>query len=61
MKQAMSGYSYLTQRPPKEVTDYYTWDHPLSVIKGKITLSGDVHVFAIFLILTMITLYVPFS
>jgi SSS family solute:Na+ symporter len=53
--------SYLTQQPPKEVTDYYTWDHPFAVVKGKITSFGDVRVFAVSLILTLVTLYVLFS
>ena len=53
--------SYITQRPPKEVTDYYTWDNPLAVVKGKITTFSDVRVFAIILILTLVTLYVLFS
>ena len=53
--------SYLTQRPPKEVTDYYTWDHPFAVVKGKITTLSDVRGFTIILILTLVTLYVPFS
>jgi len=53
--------SYLTQRPPKEVTDYYTWDNPLAVVKGKITTFSDVRVFAIILILTLVVLYAFFS
>jgi SSS family solute:Na+ symporter len=53
--------SYLTQKPPKEVTDNYTWDHPLAVVKGKITSFSDVRVFAIILILTLVVLYVLFS
>jgi len=53
--------SYLTQRPPKEVTDNYTWDHPLAVVKGKITSFSDVRVFAIILILTLVVLYALFS
>ena len=53
--------SYVTQRPPKEVTDYYTWDNPLAVVKGKITTYSDVRVFAIILILTLVVLYALFS
>ena len=53
--------SYLTQRPPKEVTDNYTWDHPLAVVKGKITSFSDVRVYAIILIMTLVVLYVLFS
>ena len=53
--------SYLTQKPPKEVTDYYTWDHPFAVVKGKITSLTDVRVFAIILILTLVVLYALFS
>jgi SSS family solute:Na+ symporter len=53
--------SYITQRPPKEVTDYYTWDSPLAVVKGKITSFSDVRVFAIILMLTLVVLYVLFS
>jgi SSS family solute:Na+ symporter len=53
--------SYLTQKPSKEVTDYYTWDHPLAVVKGKITSFGDVRVFVIILILTLVALYALFS
>jgi solute:Na+ symporter, SSS family len=53
--------SYATQKPPKEVTDFYTWDHPLAVVKGKITSFNDVRVFAIILILTLVVLYVLFS
>ena len=53
--------SYLTQKPPKEVTDNYTWDHPLAVVKGKITSFSDVRVYAIILIMTLVVLYVLFS
>jgi SSS family solute:Na+ symporter len=53
--------SYLTQKPPKEVTDYYTWDHPFAVVEGKITSLTDVRVFAIILILTLVVLYALFS
>jgi SSS family solute:Na+ symporter len=53
--------SYITQRPPKEVTDFYTWDSPLEVVKGKITSFSDVRVFAIILMLTLVVLYVLFS
>ncbi|WP_372932376.1 sodium:solute symporter family transporter [Mariniphaga sediminis] len=53
--------SYLTQKPPKEITDNYTWEHPLAVVKGKIKSFNDVRVFAIILLLTLIVLYVLFS
>jgi SSS family solute:Na+ symporter len=53
--------SYTTPRPPAEVTDNFTWDHPLAVVKGKITSFADVRVFAIILIITLIALYTVFS
>jgi solute:Na+ symporter, SSS family len=53
--------SYATPRPPTAVTDNFTWDHPLAVVKGKITSFTDVRVFAIILIITLIALYTAFS
>ncbi len=53
--------SYLTQKPPPEITDNYTWDNPLAVIKGKITGFGDVRIYAGILLLTLIILYIVFS
>jgi SSS family solute:Na+ symporter len=55
------GISYLTPRPLKEVTDSYTWDSPLAVIRGKITKLSDVRVWTIILIITLIILYTAFS
>ncbi len=53
--------SYITQRSSKEVLDNYTWENPLSVIKGKITGIGDVRIYAGILLLTIIALYIVFS
>jgi SSS family solute:Na+ symporter len=55
------GISYLTPRPLKEVTDNYTWDSPLAVVRGKITKLSDVRVWTIILIITLIILYTIFS
>jgi SSS family solute:Na+ symporter len=53
--------SYMTPRPPQEVTDNYTWEHPLSAVRGKFTGMGDVRVFTIILVVTLIILYAVFS
>jgi len=53
--------SYTTEKPPTKVIDYYTWDHPFSVIKGKITSSSDVRIYAGILLITLIVLYIVFS
>jgi SSS family solute:Na+ symporter len=53
--------SYMTERSPEEVTNEYTWDHPLSAVKGKITGFDDVRIYAIILIITLIILYAIFS
>jgi SSS family solute:Na+ symporter len=53
--------SYLTPRPSKEITDNYTWDNPWAVIKGKIKGPGDVRIYAIILVITLIVLYTVFS
>jgi SSS family solute:Na+ symporter len=53
--------SYLTERPPEEITSAYTWAHPLSTVKGKITGFNDVRIYVIILIITLIILYATFS
>ncbi len=53
--------SKITPEPPAEVTGNYTWDHPLAVVKGKITRFGDARVVTVVLLLTLIALYIFFS
>ncbi len=53
--------SKITPEPPAEVTGNYTWDHPLAVVKGKITRIGDARVVTVVLLLTLIALYIFFS
>jgi SSS family solute:Na+ symporter len=53
--------SYSTPKPPVEVTDNYTWDNPLAVVKGKLAGYGDVRIYAGILLLTIIGLYIVFS
>ena len=53
--------SYQTKRPSEEITEKYTWNHPLSALKGKITGFDDVRVYVIILVFTLILLYAAFS
>ncbi len=53
--------SAITEKPSADVTDNYTWDHPLAVVKGKITGRGDVRIYAGILLLTLVVLYIVFS
>ncbi|MCG6186312.1 sodium:solute symporter [Maribellus maritimus] len=53
--------SYAKPRPDSKVVKKYTWEHPLAVIKGKITELSDVRIFVIVLIVSLVTLYVLFS
>ena len=53
--------SYATPRPSPEITDHYTWDNPLTVVRGKLKGMGDVRIYTILLIITLVTLYIVFS
>lgn len=53
--------SYSTPRPPKEVLDNYTWEHPLAALKGKLAGFSDVRVLAGLLVVVLIILYTIFS
>ncbi len=53
--------SYMTQRPPKEVTDNYTWESPLAVImKDEFKGIKDARLWSGILILVLILLYMIF-
>lgn len=53
--------SYTTQRPPKEVTDNYTWESPLAVIiKDEFKGIKDARLWSGVLILVLIILYMIF-
>ena len=53
--------SYFTRKSSLEVLENYTWDQPASVLKGKFTGMGDVRIYALLLIITLIILYAIFS
>ncbi len=53
--------SYVTPRPDRQIVDSYTWEHPLAVIKGKVTSFTDARVVAVILLITLIVLYIIFS
>jgi len=53
--------SYFTGRSSSDVLKKFTWDHPLSAIKGKFTGFGDVRIYVIVLLITLIILYIVFS
>jgi SSS family solute:Na+ symporter len=53
--------SYMTQRPPKEITDNYTWDSPLAVImQDEFKGIKDARLWSGILILVLIILYMIF-
>lgn len=53
--------SYMTPGPSQEIIKNFTWDNPFSVVKGKIEGLGDVRIYAIILVITLIILYTVFS
>jgi solute:Na+ symporter, SSS family len=53
--------SYLTERPSPDIINKYTWEHPLAAVKGKITGWGDVRIYTVLLVITLIVLYSVFS
>ncbi|NQY11034.1 MAG: sodium/solute symporter [Flavobacteriales bacterium] len=53
--------SYATPRSSQEVLEKYTWESPLSMLKGKITGFDDVRVISLILIACLVVLYTIFS
>jgi len=53
--------SIFTPKPDPLVIEKYTWDNPLSIMKGKILNINDVRVLILILILALIVLYKVFS
>lgn len=53
--------SFLTEKPSEEIILKYTWEHPLSALKGRYAGLSDVRIYVIILILTLIILYSFFS
>ena len=53
--------SYTTPRPPPEIIENYTWESPLAVIsRGEFKGVKDVRLWAGFLLLTLVVLYIIF-
>ncbi|WP_430932138.1 sodium:solute symporter [Saccharicrinis sp. 156] len=53
--------SFATEKPKQEVIDNYTWEHPLAVVRGKLTSVKDPRALALILTATLIILYFAFS